>query len=496
MNSVCWPSITWPLHFHGSKQELEEEIGSQFKELKRKFKDGRLSRRDFLRSVSLLGISLSVGEVLTACNQAVPTEKPYDPIETLYGLDYITVTPDLTAEASSGIQPQGTEAAVDDRLKPKDIKWYCSCCGERFKTLDDLKKHAAKEHAWRLPETSRIEKPTYEQFLTDEIGPFNERNTVFSRTAWDEPYQALVQEYTAKAPQPDLKALEGMALVAGSIYVDQTAGTLHPYYYGYFGHVHGAGGLYDWDDPVSEVQVPVTDPLWMSDRIKQVARFYGANLVGITTINKNWVYSPYFERVSGESGENNIPYKFAIVLGIEMDWRGINTSPREEASAATALAYSKMSQLSASLAKYIRSLGYPAIPCGNDTAQSIPLAIDAGLGELGRNGLMLSPEYGPRQRICKVLTDLPLVPDQPIDFGIQKFCETCHACASACPVEAIRFEDRTTEQTSISNRPGILRWPVNVSRCYLFWKENGSDCSNCVAACPWALHSQRDWLEL
>ena len=70
-----------------------------------------------------------------------------------------------------------------------------------------------------------------------------------------------------------------------------------------------------------------------------------------------------------------------------MDWEGINTSPREEASAATVLAYSRMAQLSASLAKYIRSLGYPALPCGNDTAQSIPLAIDAGLGELGRNGL-------------------------------------------------------------------------------------------------------------
>jgi reductive dehalogenase len=155
-----------------------------------------------------------------------------------------------------------------------------------------------------------------------------------------------------------------------------------------------------------------------------------------------------------------------------------------------------MATLSASLAKYIRALGYPAIPSGNDTAQSIPLAIDAGLGELGRNGLLLSPEYGPRQRICKVLTDLPLVADQPIDFGIQSYCETCHACASACPVDAILWEDRTTEQTSISNRKGILRWPVNVSRCYLFWQENGTDCSNCIAACPWALHSQRDWLEL
>jgi len=455
-------------------------------------KQDRMSRRDFLRSVALLGISLGAGEVLASCNPIATTEVPFDPIETLYGLDYITVTPDGTPEAPPITSVESTTVVEPS---PKVVQWFCSCCGERFRTLDDLKKHAASEHAWRLPETQRIDTPTYEQFLTDELGPFDEKNTVFSRAAWEEPYQVLVEEYKAKAPTPDQQALEGQALVAGSIYVDATAGSLHPHYFGYFGHIHGEGGLYDWEDPVSEVDYPVSDPAWMSDRIKQVARIYGANLVGITSVDPRWVYSQFFEPITGESGDNNIPYKYAIVMGIEMDWKGINTSPGEAASAATALAYSRMSQLSASLAKYIRSLGYPAIPCGNDTAQSIPLAIDAGLGELGRNGLVLSPEYGPRQRFCKVLTDLPLVLDKPIDFGIQKFCETCHACASACPVDAIRFDDRTTEQTSISNRPGILRWPVNVARCYLFWQENGTDCSNCVAACPWALHTQRGWLE-
>jgi epoxyqueuosine reductase len=306
----------------------------------------------------------------------------------------------------------------------------------------------------------------------------------------------MAAEYAAKAPIPDLEMIEGQALVAGAIYADKTAGALHPYYPGYFGHLRDIGGLYSWDDPVSEVDFPVPDPTWMSERIKQVARFYGANLVGITTIDPRWVYSNFFEPVTGNAGPNQVNYKYAVVMGVEMDWKGINDSPRENASAATALIYSRIAELSASLAKYIRSLGYPAIPCGNDTTQSIPLAIDAGLGELGRNGLLLTPEYGPRQRLCKVLTDLPLVPDQPIDFGIQTFCESCHACASACPVNAIRFEDRITEQTSVSNRPGIRRWPVDVARCYMFWQENGCDCANCVAACPWALHTQRSWLEI
>jgi epoxyqueuosine reductase len=137
-------------------------------------------------------------------------------------------------------------------------------------------------------------------------------------------------------------------------------------------------------------------------------------------------------------------------------------------------------------------LGYEAIPSGNDTTQNIPLAISAGLGELGRIGLMLSPEFGPRQRICKVFTNLPLVPDKPVDFGIRSFCETCHACAQACPARAISFDERTTSTTSKSNRPGILRWPVDVEKCYMFWQENGGiDCANCVAACPWSLSPRR-----
>jgi NAD-dependent dihydropyrimidine dehydrogenase PreA subunit len=470
---------------------LDEKLKDRLSELERRLNNGQISRRDFLRSATLLGLTFGAAEFLAACGLQPTKATPFDPLETLYEVEYITTTPDRGAQVRSTPSPLDAEGEAAG----EEVEWFCSFCSQRFRTLEDLKKHAAAEHAWRLPEIQRVDQPTYSQYLVA-VERFDEKNTIFSRTGWDEEYQALVQEYSAKAPQDDWERVEGRALTAGAIYVDKTAGSLHPYYPGYFGHVRGVGGLYDWDDQVSPERFPVSDPAWMSERIKEVARLFGANLVGITEVDERWVYSNYFERVSGESGPNELPFKYAVVMGIEMDWKGINDSPGPEASAATALAYSKMAILSSSLAKYIRVLGYPAIPLGNDTAQSIPLAIDAGLGELGRNGLMLSPEYGARQRICKVFTDLPLLPDKPIDFGIQSFCETCHACASACPVDAIRWEDRTTEQTSISNRKGIIRWPVNVGRCYLFWQENGVDCSNCIAACPWALHSQRDWLEI
>jgi reductive dehalogenase len=158
-----------------------------------------------------------------------------------------------------------------------------------------------------------------------------------------------------------------------------------------------------------------------------------------------------------------------------------------------------MAEVSSKLARYIRGLGWEALPSGNDTTASIPLAIDAGLGELGRHGLLITPQFGPRQRICKVYTDLPLVPDKPIDFGMQQFCELCNHCAHACPVQAIPRGERSLELTSISNRPGIRRWHVNVGKCLQFWVANGgslpglSDCANCVSACPWGMVS-RPWL--
>jgi epoxyqueuosine reductase len=453
-------------------------------EILQQFRHGEISRRDFVQAAALLGLGLGAAELLASCVPTATTTPTSDVMLHFEGFDTVPTY------ALNHIHPEGTNTPPPEK---EATTWYCSACGQRFATLEAFQKHALAEHVWKLPEILQVEEPTYRKGLVGVVKRFDEKNTIFSRLAWDEDLQKL-EAAAAQAKEISgggVDTIEGEALVAGAIYVDKTAGNQHPYYPGYFGHMREVGGLYNWDDPVNSEQYSVSDPAVMSDRIKEVARFYGADLVGITTIDPLWVYENYFEPITGKADRLNIDNKYAIVMGIEMDWNTIDDTPGPNASAATALAYSKMAEVSASLAKYIRSLGYPAIPCGNDTTQSIPLAIDAGLGELGRLGLMLSPEFGPRQRLCKVLTDLPLVPDKPIDFGIQSYCETCHACCQACPADAIRWEDRTTEGTSISNRPGILRWPVDVEKCHLFWTENGYDCSNCVAACPWALQPRR-----
>ena len=473
---------------------MHEWISEQQEQLRQ----GKISRRGFIRCTTILGLSLGAAEALAACApNPTPTATPTPLPVHIPDTDGEVPTPEWQPSPLPPRTPTPTvfrPTATPTPVLWEEATWSCPSCEQRFPTQEVWIKHILAEHARKIPGVRRVSRPTYSQFLVGPVERFDQKNDVFSRTVWDEEYQERLRNVVPrKRRESASEVLEGKALKAGSIYVDNTAGSLHPKYGGYFGHLRGVGGLYDWDDPVNPERFPASDPAEMSERIKQVARFYGADLVGICELDQRWAYSHYFDRATGAYGELEVPYKYAIVLGIEMDWKGINQSPGFEASAVTALAYSWMAEVAASLAKYIRALGYPAVPCGNDTAQSIPLAIDAGLGELGRNGLLITPEFGPRQRICKVFTDLPLKPDQPIDFGMQSFCERCHVCAHLCPARAIQFGERTTEPTSISNRTGILRWPVDVAKCYLFWRENGTDCSNCVAACPWAFPIRR-WL--
>jgi epoxyqueuosine reductase len=227
----------------------------------------------------------------------------------------------------------------------------------------------------------------------------------------------------------------------------------------------------------------VGDATTMTKQIKMTSRFFGASLVGITELDCRWVYAN--RRFNLEPLELPKEVKYSVVMAIEMNEVGIATSPACPAAAATGLGYSKMAFTASSLAEFIRNLGYTAIPDGNDMSLSVPLAIDAGLGQLGRNGLLITPEYGPRVRLCKVFTDLPLEPDSPIDFGVTDFCRRCRLCADACEVDAISKEDEPSwEPACRSNNPGVQKWYVDGEKCYEYWCDNGTDCSTCISVCP------------
>ncbi len=239
-----------------------------------------------------------------------------------------------------------------------------------------------------------------------------------------------------------------------------------------------------------------TDPDKLTPAIKHAAKLYGACLVGVAELDARWVYERQvgkrfiFDNVEVPLERNGtlvIPNSVnkAVVMAVEMDKALIQQCPGAGVSAGTDLGYSKMGIASISLAECIRGLGYNAIPCMNDTALSIPLAISAGLGQLGRNGMLITTDYGSCIRLCKVLTDMPLNTDKPVDFGLTEFCNQCLVCAEACPAHAISFSDRKMKGYNENNNPGVKKWYIQAEQCLQAWLDNGIYCAQCIAVCPY-----------
>jgi len=250
-----------------------------------------------------------------------------------------------------------------------------------------------------------------------------------------------------------------------------------------------------------------SDPQTVTRDIKNAALYFGADLVGICRLDRRWVYSHTYDGegpsggpgdapvVTGEHKPQEIPEEshYAVVMGFGEDYNMMRYAPSWIAHAATSVGYSMMAITNMFLSAFIRSLGFKAIDCStNDVALTIPMAMQAGLGELGRNGLLISREFGPRLRISKVITDLPLAADSPIEFGVTEFCEVCGRCADMCPSQSIIHGERTTEPHNVSNSGGVLKWPINAEACRAYWGRMNRPCTTCISCCPY--NKPYNWL--
>jgi len=249
-------------------------------------------------------------------------------------------------------------------------------------------------------------------------------------------------------------------------------------------------------------------PTEASRLIRKMGRHFGADLVGFCLLDRRWVYSHWYDektladypiRFSDETGYEGyseptqledgtqvIPkeMQYVVVFIHEMGKDEIAAAPTLRALAEVSFTYSRISFTITSVAEFIRGLGYNAIPSANCTALNVPLAIDAGLGQQGRNGRLINPIFGPRCRISKVITDLPLAVDKPIDFGVTEFCNQCKKCAEYCPTGAISFGERSFETVNECNNGGYLRWQMDHKKCYQYWAAIGTTCGICLRVCP------------
>jgi reductive dehalogenase len=219
--------------------------------------------------------------------------------------------------------------------------------------------------------------------------------------------------------------------------------------------------------------------------VKNFTRHIGADMVGICRINPDLIYSHrgeiHYDRVKdwGKPIEGLPPY--AVVFLVEMNHGHVISAPHTPTVAESAHLYAKGAYISTLLAQWFSYMGYKGIAehTRNYNIPLPPLAVDAGLGEVGRQGYLIAPEMGARVRIFAVLTDMPLIVDKPISLGVEKFCRACKKCADSCPSKSIPHGEKI-----IYN--GFLKWKLNEETCYDYWSKVGTDCSICMAICPFS----------
>jgi len=232
---------------------------------------------------------------------------------------------------------------------------------------------------------------------------------------------------------------------------------------------------------VNEVRQEI--PQGFEKNLKEITKHYGATDVGIAKLTEDNYYS-HFGGVSEHVGIDNYGkkvtprYKTAIVFTMKMDLDYINRAPHYEELMTTENEYLKLAFTGARLEMYLKSLGYKAQSMNGEyyEAPLVPMAHDAGLGQIGMCNHIVTKEYGNRVRLGAVLTTMELAYDSPIDYGLREFCSKCALCMMNCPSRSI------THKTRVVN--GRIMYKFNDTSCFEQWTKMGTDCGVCIQACP------------
>lgn len=220
------------------------------------------------------------------------------------------------------------------------------------------------------------------------------------------------------------------------------------------------------DGAIARVRQAVDDPAAMAERIKAVAIEFGAGTVGITAVTEKAMYRGA-----------DVDYPYAIVVMIPMDQAEMATVPSNRAGIEVMRIYAEVGRTVVTLAEKIRSMGWRARAYGEGAdILHIPLAINAGLGELGKHGSLICKEFGSNMRIATVLTDLPLAVDAPVDIAVDDLCLGCRRCTLDCPVDAIADNKQMVR--------GEEKWYVDFDKCAPYFTATVG-CGICIEVCPW-----------
>ena len=226
------------------------------------------------------------------------------------------------------------------------------------------------------------------------------------------------------------------------------------------------------------------DPEEMTEMIKRLAIGYGADAVGVARLEKQHHYlrrGDMYGMGVGYGDRIHLSYRYAIVVASALDKEMINRAPQDGVWTAAMLGYAKCTAVTAQMTLYLKSLGYEARTDNFFEYYSpmTPLAAAAGIGQIGRCNCVIHKEYGNRLKIGAILTDIPLIEDSPVDFGMVEFCRACLKCAVDCPAKAVSFQG-----PEMMN--GLLQWRHHDTKCMEMWMNLQTGCGICMWSCPFS----------
>jgi len=241
------------------------------------------------------------------------------------------------------------------------------------------------------------------------------------------------------------------------------------------------------DGPVAEeVAQSCSDPAENARALKSLSYFMGAELTGVCEVPR---YAWYSHVDGGREVERH--HKYAVVMLIDQEYDTMEGASGDDfiSGAQSMRAYMRGAVVAGVMAEHLRTLGFSSRAQTNADSEvlQLPLTLLSGLGELSRIGeLVLNPFVGPRFKSVVLTTDMPLIPDKPIDFGLQEFCSDCYKCARECPCDAISWGDKIMFN-------GYEMWKLDAERCarYRLTNQRGLACGRCMKTCP--LNKVVDW---
>jgi len=313
------------------------------------------------------------------------------------------------------------------------------------------------------------------------LEPCDERDTIFARAALKSGTRAYDAYYAAHPDRRDgddrFRALPHLASPESPRYSAPEAALVDSLFEAsdlLADGVEARAGA--WSAPGGRI-----DAAALGRFARRAARILGADDVGVAPLDPTFVYTHRGRRPDRAGEPVRLDHGRAIVLVFAMRRRFLAASPNLIATVETARVYLRAANACFTLAAALHRLGCMARPHVDASylVGCTPLAAAAGLGEVGRNGVLVHRRFGPGVRLGVVTINVEIDIDSPSSFGIADFCRSCAKCAANCPARAISTSDPEVIR-------GALKWPVAAERCYHYWRTQGTDCGVCLRACPFS----------